>query len=272
VLVFATVTTGGEQGATSTSIFLWIAAGAVVALGMARLPLVPDRLWRFICWSGAVVLAIYAAARLYETPSGWIWATWAAGLIVVLAFAFWVETLLEHLEKRGTEDAKDQWRPASPAPEASPVQAPAPAPAATTSPASSASSNSTASSPIPIFDEAPPELADISPASLKELFAGRTDLQRTQLMEQHVGKEVRVLGTVEKVEGPRLRSAVIGQPDFHFSLFFDDENYDADPVLLVLNRGDEIAVSGRIFKIGETWGALDRCADIEVRGRAQEQS
>jgi hypothetical protein len=120
--------------------------------------------------------------------------------------------------------------------------------------------------PQPVFDEAPPELADLSPASLKELLAGRTDAQVITLMEQHVGKSVRVSGEVEGVEfgtvpWVRLKGAVTLQ------LFFDADGYDPEPILLALNMGDEIVVSGQIWKIREFLISLDKCRLVEARGR-----
>lgn len=117
-----------------------------------------------------------------------------------------------------------------------------------------------------VFDEAPPELADMSPASLKELFAGRTDAQVVTLMKQHVGKSVRVSGEVEGVEFGKipwvqLKAAVTLQ------LFFDADDYDVESVLLALNMGDEIVVSGQIWKIREFLISLDKCKLIQARGR-----
>jgi hypothetical protein len=56
-----------------------------------------------------------------------------------------------------------------------------------------------AQAPLHVFDEPPPELADLSPASLKEIFAGRRDAQGDKFMEQHVDKSVRVSGEVARV-------------------------------------------------------------------------
>lgn len=238
-----------QQGATSTSIVLWLVAGAVVMLGMQPLPLIPDRLWRFICWSMAVVIGFYAAARIRLIPSGWIWLTWALLLILVLALAFWVESLLS---RREIEATKEQWRPAA-------IPTPTPSVEKPASPADL--------SREPIFDEAPPELADMSPASLKELIAGRTDAQSDKLMEQHVGKRVRVSGEVESVTLGRIPQVQI-RSSIALVLFFDaTENYDVEPVLLAINKGDEITVSGQIFKIHEITVSLDYCKLIEARGQ-----
>jgi hypothetical protein len=249
--------TDSGQGSTSTSIVLWVIAVIVVILGMPRVPLVPDRLWRFLCWSVAVVLVLYAAARIDLIPSGWIWITWAFAGILVLGLASWIERLLEQLEHRGTETAKENWRPSVP----------------TTVGLLSAPTPATPSEPDlsrePIFDEAPAELADISPASLQELFEGRTELQKANLFAPHIGKEVHVSGQVESVETTAgFRMALIKHlaSGFRLWLFFDHEDYDADPVLLVLNKGDNISLTGQIYKAADRSLSLDKCKDIEVRG------
>ncbi len=117
-----------------------------------------------------------------------------------------------------------------------------------------------------IFEDAPPELADMSSASLKEVFAGRTEAQGKALMKQHVGKAVRVSGEVQGVKltgTPRvdLRSAVA------LLLFFDADDYDPAPVLLSLHIGDKIVVSGQIYEFTEAVVFLDQCRLIETRGR-----
>jgi hypothetical protein len=53
-----------------------------------------------------------------------------------------------------------------------------------------------------VFEESPPELADMSPALLTKLFAGKTEAQAAKLLEQHCGKPVRVSGVVQSVELP----------------------------------------------------------------------
>jgi hypothetical protein len=123
-----------------------------------------------------------------------------------------------------------------------------------------------------IFDEAPPELAEMSSDSLKELLAGRTEAQIDALMAPHVGKPVRVSGEVARVEirhiGPRpiphvsLRHApgAVG-----LLVFFDGEDYDAVPLVLALNQGDQIVASGLIYRIRETTVIVDNCELIETR-------
>jgi hypothetical protein len=116
-----------------------------------------------------------------------------------------------------------------------------------------------------VFDEAPPELADMSPASLKELFAGRTEAQSSKLLEQHIGKSVRVSGEVTKVEFAALTTSVSLHAAVNLLLFFDK---DAEPQLLALNLGDEVVVSGQIQKFPtETMMSLEKCKLIEARGR-----
>jgi hypothetical protein len=237
-----------SQGTTRASIFLWVAAGLVVALGMARLPLIPDRLWRFFCWSGAVVLGFYAASRIRLIPSGWIWVTWAALVIVVLALLFWVEKLRD-LENRGTEASKES---------------------ATTVWSAPVHDTRSPSKPPPghIFEGAPPELASMTPASLKEARSGRTDAQAQLLMEQHQGKPVRVAGKVENVDfSTAVPSVGLNGVVRHLCFFDPAEDYDPKPTLLALNKGDKIVVSGDTFRFGETSVSLDHCRLVEVRGR-----
>lgn len=242
------------RGSTGASVVLWVAAGLVVMLGMARLPLVPDRAWRFLCWSVAVVLGFYAAARTRLIPSGWIWITWAVLVIVVLALLFWVERLRD-LEHRGTDTAK-----------ASEVRAIA----GTTSPAAiHPITVPLQSTSRPIFDEAPPELASMSQASLAEFFAGRTQAQGDKLMQQHRGKPVRVSGQVEQVSlgsSGKLPSVTL-KGALHLLLFFDpEEDYDPEPIVLALHEGDSIVVEGRIWQIADNSVSVDRCRLIESRG------
>jgi hypothetical protein len=254
-LMLVSTPSDAKKGGTGTSIALWIVAGAVVILGMQRLPLIPDRLWRFICWAVAAVLGLYAAARIHLIPSGRIWLTWAFALIVVLALAFWIERLLEQLGDREAKTAKERWGPTF-----------APQTSVTTLAPSQANDIPTDASQAPIFEEAPRELMGMSPAALADLFKGRTGLQQRKLIEQHLGKEVRVSGEVKTIEGSALRQATLGQANgFHVQLFFDNADYDADPMLSVLNKGDEVSVYGQIFGMGEVSIALDRCRDIEVR-------
>jgi hypothetical protein len=105
----------------------------------------------------------------------------------------------------------------------------------------------------------------LTAVSLKKILAGRTFAQMDKLMEQHVGKSVRVSGEVEYVlfraTSPevRLKSTVALQ------LFFDDDDYDAEPPLLTLNVGDTIVVTGRIYKFRETSVDLEKCRLIEAR-------
>ncbi len=122
----------------------------------------------------------------------------------------------------------------------------------------------------PIFEQAPPELADMSAASLKDSFAGRTEAQGNTLMEQHVDKPVLVSGEVERVAIIRpsgiptvtLRSTPI------LLLFFDpDDDYDPVPIVLSLNAHDRIVVSGRIHQIDPTSVSLHHCKLIEAHGR-----
>lgn len=122
----------------------------------------------------------------------------------------------------------------------------------------------------PLFDEAPPELAHISLTSLKDSFAGRTQAQGDKLMEQHVGKPVRISGEVERV----ALGSHAGIPSVTLKatsallLFFDPEDdYDPVPIVLALNVGDKIVVSGRVDRLAPEMVSLDHCRLIEARGR-----
>jgi hypothetical protein len=115
-----------------------------------------------------------------------------------------------------------------------------------------------------VFDEAPPELAEMSPASLKELFAGRTQAQGEKLTEQHVGKPVRVSGEVDSVQRRPIPAVTLKSSVLLF-LYFDADDYDAEPLLLTLNKGDRIIVSGQVHRFTEASVSLDRCNLIEAR-------
>lgn len=127
--------------------------------------------------------------------------------------------------------------------------------------------------PQPIFDEAPPELADMSPASLTALLAGRTNAQIHKLMEQHRGKPVRVSGEVEHVQFGTSAPSVRLKTTIPFLLFFDAEGYDAESVLLTLNKGDKIVASGQIHSFEQSTFmefvavivALEKCRLVEAR-------
>jgi hypothetical protein len=121
----------------------------------------------------------------------------------------------------------------------------------------------TTQAPQLVFDEAPPELADMSPASLKELFAGRTDAQGAKLTEQHVGKSVRVSGDVAKVELATVNSVTI-RAAVTMILFFDN---GAAEQLLALNLGDKVVVSGQIHGLSDGFIGLNKCKLVEARGR-----
>lgn len=115
----------------------------------------------------------------------------------------------------------------------------------------------------PIFDQAPPELAGWTKASLKELFAGRTEAQGRKLMEQHVGKPVRVSGEVEGVRRLEYTYSVRLKSVVRLGLFFGVD--DDEPRLLTLNNGEKIVVSGQIDEIQETAVYLNKCKLIEPR-------
>lgn len=143
------------------------------------------------------------------------------------------------------------------------VSAPASSPVAVSLAPELHPADQTEDSSQPIFDQAPPGLADWTEASLKEQFAGRTEAQGRELMEQHVGKAVRVSGEVEGVKrlehmySVRLKSVV------RLGLFFGLD----EPGLLALINGEKIVVSGQINEIQETAVYLDECKLIEARRR-----
>jgi hypothetical protein len=111
-------------------------------------------------------------------------------------------------------------------------------------------------------------LVNLSADSLAGFFANRTDAQAEKLIEQHLGKPVRVSGAVEKVALGRIPNVKI-KGNVGLFLFFDrDEGYDPDSVLLALNAGDEIAAEGRIWRMSETTVTLDHCKLVDARGPA----
>jgi hypothetical protein len=118
----------------------------------------------------------------------------------------------------------------------------------------------------PIFDQAPPELADMTRASLGGLIAGRTDAQAKALMKQHAGKPVCVSGEIENVTLASAYSGSVrlrGRSGVAFLLFFEAADREAERQLLVaLNLGDGLAVSGEINDIVPSLVALDGCKPI----------
>lgn len=113
----------------------------------------------------------------------------------------------------------------------------------------------------------------MSSASLTELFAGRTELQGDMLMEQHVGKSVRVSGEVtEAVLVPTTRIArVMLKSSVTLIAYFDPaDDYDPVPIVLALNEGDRISVSGQISQLKRLTVALDHCKLLNVRGRTDQ--
>jgi hypothetical protein len=120
----------------------------------------------------------------------------------------------------------------------------------------------------PIFDEAPPELAGMTKASLKELLAGRTEAQVKTLMKQHVGKPVRASGKVDDVSlasSYRGHVRLRGESGFLLLLFFDLDDEDPGGQLLVaINPGERLVVSGVIHEIQTNLVALDNCKVIDV--------
>jgi hypothetical protein len=119
----------------------------------------------------------------------------------------------------------------------------------------------------PIFDEAPSELADMSPASLQELFAGRTDAQADTLLKHHIRKPVRVSGEVEDVD---LGATGVG-PQIHLRsggallLLFSGD--DTESQFRALNLGDRIVASAEVYRITKNVVSLTNCKLIDVRGR-----
>ncbi len=123
----------------------------------------------------------------------------------------------------------------------------------------------------PIFDHAPPELADMTRASIVDLFAGRTQAQGDKLMRHHVNKPVRVSGTVAAVAlgGPPLHlPRVTLEGAITLLLFFDpDDDYDPEPIVLALNKGDKIVASALVHQLTAEMVSLHHCKLIDVRGK-----
>jgi hypothetical protein len=88
-------------------------------------------------------------------------------------------------------------------------------------------------------------------------------------MKQHAGKPVRVSGEIEDVSvasayggSVRLR----GKSGLSFLLFFDAADKEAERQLLIsLNTGDRLVVSGVIHDIAVTQVALDNSKLIDIR-------
>jgi hypothetical protein len=88
------------------------------------------------------------------------------------------------------------------------------------------------------------------------------------LMKQHVGKPVRVSGEVEAVSlasayggNVRLR----GRSGISFLLFFDAHDKEAERQLLIaVNTGDKLTVSGVIHEIGANVVAVDNSKLMRV--------
>lgn len=79
--------------ASSTGV-LGAVAFVLVLLGMARPPLIGDRLWRFLCWVAAGEIGLFA-----WSPRPLIWVPLALGVPVLLALAFVLEAHREPLRE-----------------------------------------------------------------------------------------------------------------------------------------------------------------------------
>ena len=86
---------------------------------------------------------------------------------------------------------------------------------------------------------------------------------RTQV--QRIGKVVRVSGTVESVELGAV-PRVTPRSNLTVLMFFDPDDYDPEPVLLSLNVGDRITVSGQIWQLQSPVVTLDHCKLLDARG------
>jgi hypothetical protein len=193
----------------------------------------------------AVVFGAGAAALWVALTTGGSWWFLLPAVVCSVIVAVGLYCMFAVLARQWPFNASDE------APEA---HAPDPPPLSVT-PAQTQDSSQ------PIFDEAPPEFADMTPVSLNARFAGRTEAQRRTLMKQHVGKPVRVSGEIEDVTlassyggSVRLR----GKSGVSFLLYFDAANKEAErQVLIALNTGDRLVVSGVIHEVTTTVVVLD---------------
>jgi hypothetical protein len=92
----------------------------------------------------------------------------------------------------------------------------------------------------PIFEHAPPGLADMTETSLRECFASRTKAQADELLRPYLGEPVRVSGEVTDVDLTGTPSVHLLPPGIGLVLFFSADDCDARPSLLSLHRGDKI--------------------------------
>ena len=214
----------------------------------------PGRLALYV--GGTAVSSAIGSAVLnliHRTP-WWLLVLFFLGLMVMA----W-GGIVVRADKKLSQGAESFSLTTEPVPE---VRAPAPAPV-------TPRAGPTEYSRQPIFDQAPPELADLSQDSLKPLFVSRTEAQAKALMKQHAGKPVRVSGEIEDVSvasayggSVRLR----GKSGLSFLLFFDAADKEAERQLLIsLNTGDRLVVSGVIHDIAVTQVALDNSKLIDIR-------
>jgi hypothetical protein len=81
---------------TSSTFYLLFVGAALVAVGMAGPPLVSDRVWRFVCWSAALVVlvGVFIVRHTIPAPTGLLVMVLA---ILLLAAGFVVESRREQV-------------------------------------------------------------------------------------------------------------------------------------------------------------------------------
>lgn len=109
----------------------------------------------------------------------------------------------------------------------------------------------------------PPIDTTITPQYLVDLFKGRTDLQGENLVKEHLGKEMTVSGLIDRIallgSGPKLSVSIEHKPGI--LAFFEKDWKDR---LIVLRKGDQICVTGKIDSVSGTIISLESCKIVSV--------
>lgn len=90
----------GVTRETHPNALLLLAAAALIAFGMAHPPLIPERWWRFVCWSGGAAIALYALERYDYLPSGFGFAVIVVLAVLLVGLAFVLESEREQRDER----------------------------------------------------------------------------------------------------------------------------------------------------------------------------